>query len=89
MLHSIGLAFQVQDDILDVIGSTEETGKRQGSDQESGKSTYPALLGLEQAQKKAQELYNEALDALAFLEQYEYDTTTLKQLASFIVERKN
>ncbi len=87
--HSIGLAFQVQDDILDVIGSTEETGKRQGSDQESGKSTYPALLGLEQAQKKAQELYNEALDALAFLEQYEYDTTTLKQLASFIVERKN
>ncbi|MEQ4922744.1 (2E,6E)-farnesyl diphosphate synthase [Proteus hauseri] len=87
--HSIGLAFQVQDDILDVIGSTEETGKRQGSDQESGKSTYPALLGLEQAQQKAQELYHEALDALAFLEQYEYDTTTLKQLASFIVERKN
>lgn len=87
--HSIGLAFQVQDDILDVIGSTEETGKRQGSDQESGKSTYPALLGLDKAQKKAQELYNEALDALAFLEQYEYDTTTLKQLASFIVERKN
>ncbi len=87
--HSIGLAFQVQDDILDVIGNTEETGKRQGSDQEAGKSTYPALLGLAQAQKKAQELYNEALDALAFLEQYEYDTSTLKQLANFIVERKN
>lgn len=87
--HSIGLAFQVQDDILDVIGTTEETGKRQGSDQQSGKSTYPALLGLAQAQKKAQELYNEALDALAFLEQYGYDTTTLKQLANFIVERKN
>lgn len=87
--HSIGIAFQVQDDILDVIGTIEETGKRPGSDIEAGKSTYPALLGLAQAQNKAQELYNEALDALAFLEQYGYDTTTLKQLAHFIVERKN
>ncbi|SUC20858.1 geranyltranstransferase [Proteus mirabilis] len=63
--HSIGLAFQVQDDILDVIGSTEETGKRQGSDQEAGKSTYPALLGLAQAQKKAQELYKRSIGCLS------------------------
>jgi farnesyl diphosphate synthase len=50
--ENIGLAFQVQDDILDVVGDTATLGKRQGADQQLGKSTYPALLGLEQARKK-------------------------------------
>lgn len=43
--QAIGLAFQVQDDILDVVGDTATLGKRQGADQQLGKSTYPALLG--------------------------------------------
>lgn len=87
--QAIGLAFQVQDDILDVIGDTKMIGKRQGSDQQLGKSTYPALLGLEQAQKKAYELYQEALKALNKLEDKSYNTTMLRALASFIIERNN
>ncbi|NDK97506.1 (2E,6E)-farnesyl diphosphate synthase [Photorhabdus bodei] len=87
--QAIGLAFQVQDDILDVIGDTEMIGKRQGSDQQLEKSTYPALLGLEQAQKKAYELYQEALQALNKLEDKSYNTAMLRALASFIIERNN
>ncbi|AOM41166.1 (2E,6E)-farnesyl diphosphate synthase [Xenorhabdus hominickii] len=87
--QAIGLAFQVHDDILDVIGNTEVIGKRQGNDQQLSKSTYPALLGLEQAQKKARDLYEEAIAALTELEKQSYNTTTLKELASFIIERNS
>ncbi|CAM3364558.1 (2E,6E)-farnesyl diphosphate synthase [Yersinia entomophaga] len=86
---AIGLAFQVQDDILDVIGDTATIGKRQGSDQQLGKSTYPALLGLEAAQTKARDLYLEALAALDALAEMSYDTASLRALASFIIERDN
>lgn len=87
--NAIGLAFQVQDDILDVIGDTAKIGKRQGADQQLGKSTYPALLGLEAAQTKASDLYQEALAALDTLAEQSYDTTSLRALASFIIERDN
>ncbi|KLU16885.1 MULTISPECIES: (2E,6E)-farnesyl diphosphate synthase [Xenorhabdus] len=87
--QAIGLAFQVHDDILDVIGNTEIIGKRQGNDQQLGKNTYPVLLGLAQAQQKARDLYEEALDALTELEKRSYDTATLKQLAGFIIERNS
>ncbi|WP_299998431.1 (2E,6E)-farnesyl diphosphate synthase [uncultured Cedecea sp.] len=85
--QSIGLAFQVQDDILDVIGDTATLGKRQGADQQLGKSTYPALLGLEQAQSKAQELYQEARLALTTLSEQSLDTTALEALANYIIHR--
>jgi farnesyl diphosphate synthase len=87
--QAIGLAFQVQDDILDVIGDTDKIGKRQGADQQLGKSTYPALLGLEQAQTKAWDLYQDALAALAPLAAESYNTAPLQALASFIIERDN
>ncbi|PHM71645.1 (2E,6E)-farnesyl diphosphate synthase [Xenorhabdus kozodoii] len=87
--QAIGLAFQVHDDILDVVGNTEVIGKRQGNDQQLGKNTYPALLGLEQAQKKARDLYEEALNVLTELEKLSYDTATLKKLAGFIIERNS
>ncbi|MBI6548794.1 (2E,6E)-farnesyl diphosphate synthase [Xenorhabdus lircayensis] len=87
--QAIGLAFQVHDDILDVIGNTEVIGKRQGNDQQLGKSTYPALLGLGQAQKKARDLYEEALTTLTELEKQSYNTATLKKLAGFIIERNS
>ncbi|MFC0226784.1 (2E,6E)-farnesyl diphosphate synthase [Serratia aquatilis] len=86
---AIGLAFQVQDDILDVVGETAKIGKRQGSDQQLGKSTYPALLGLDSAKLKAWDLYQEALAALASLETQSYNTAPLRALASFIIERDN
>ncbi|CDG87218.1 (2E,6E)-farnesyl diphosphate synthase [Xenorhabdus bovienii] len=87
--QAIGLAFQVHDDILDVIGNTDVIGKRQGNDQQLGKSTYPALLGLEQAKKKARDLYEEALAALTELEKQSYNTVILKKLAGFIIERNS
>ena len=64
---AIGLAFQVQDDILDLTSDTKTLGKPQGSDTALNKSTYPALLGLEGAQKKAQQLIQDAVQALSNL----------------------
>jgi len=87
--QAIGLAFQVQDDILDVIGDTEKLGKRQGADQQLGKSTYPALLGLEGAQAKARDLHQEAVSALEQLAALSYNTAPLLALASFVIERDN
>ena len=81
---AIGLAFQVQDDILDVIGNTKTLGKPQGSDIGLNKSTYPALLGLEKAQEKAQSLYQEALHALS---QLPYNTEVLESFAHYIIKR--
>lgn len=87
--NAIGLAFQVQDDILDVVGATEKTGKRQGSDLQHEKSTYPALLGIEGAQAKALDLYREAMDALSELASQSYNTASLEALAGFVIERDN
>ena len=81
---AIGLAFQVQDDILDIISDTETLGKPQGSDQALNKSTYPALLGLRGAQEKAQHLYQEALQALS---QLPYNTQLLESFAHYIIKR--
>lgn len=81
---SIGLAFQVQDDILDIISDTETLGKPQGSDLCLNKSTYPALLGLQQAIEKAELLYQEALHALS---QLPYNTKTLELFAEYIIKR--
>lgn len=85
--NAIGLAFQVQDDILDITGDSQVTGKQQGMDLALGKSTYPGLLGLEQARNKAQELYREATEVLNLLAENGLDTTQLRALASYIVER--
>lgn len=88
--NAIGLAFQVQDDILDVVGDSATTGKRQGADQQLGKSTYPNLLGLENARAKAQELYQEAvsaLDELAAASSAPLNVAPLRALANYVVER--
>ncbi|MFK0088970.1 (2E,6E)-farnesyl diphosphate synthase [Pseudomonas sp. NPDC090755] len=84
--RAIGLAFQVQDDILDVESDTETLGKRQGADIARDKPTYPALLGLDAAKAYALELRDQALQALqAFGEAAE----PLRELARYIVERRN
>ena len=84
---AIGLAFQVQDDILDVVGDSAITGKKQGADQDLDKSTYPSLLGLDNARAKARELHQQALSALDILAAQSLDTTALEALASFVIER--
>lgn len=85
--NAIGLAFQVQDDILDVVGDTEIIGKRQGADLALGKSTYPALLGLDGARAKARLLHQEAIEALDRLAAQSLDTALLRALAGYIIER--
>lgn len=82
--QAIGLAFQVQDDVLDVIADTETLGKSQGSDQARNKPTYPALLGIEGAQDKANRLIETALAILARLP---YDTERLDTLSHFVIRR--
>ncbi|AOT09580.1 (2E,6E)-farnesyl diphosphate synthase [Pseudoalteromonas luteoviolacea] len=81
---AIGLAFQVQDDILDIEGDTHTLGKPQGSDLEHNKSTYPALLGMTGAKEKAQTLIDQALSAL---ENIDADTRLLAELAKYIIAR--
>ncbi len=80
----VGLAFQVQDDILDVIGEEATLGKRAGADAALEKSTYPALLGLPGARAKADELRRQAHAALAG---FPGDARLLHALADFVVDR--
>lgn len=80
---AIGLAFQVQDDILDIEGSAEQIGKPSGSDEARRKPTYPALLGLNDAKALLVSLHQQALEALSDLPNSE----ALAELANFIVAR--
>ncbi len=82
--RALGLAFQVQDDILDIEGDTATLGKPQGSDQQANKATYPALLGLPAAKAKAQLLFAEAKQALTMLP---YDTQPLSAFAHYVIAR--
>jgi farnesyl diphosphate synthase len=81
---TIGLAFQVQDDILDVIGDPSILGKPQGSDQAQNKSTYPAMLGLASAQIYLDALHQQALKALRALP---YNTQMLVSFTDFVIHR--
>jgi farnesyl diphosphate synthase len=82
----IGLAFQVQDDILDVEGETEVLGKTQGKDQAQFKPTYPSLMGLHEAREKASQLRDQALDSLSGLDE---KADPLRWLADYIVCRSH
>ncbi|MDT8370801.1 MAG: (2E,6E)-farnesyl diphosphate synthase [Gammaproteobacteria bacterium] len=84
--QAIGLAFQVQDDVLDVIADTETLGKTQGADISLNKPTYPALLGLDVAQQKAINLID---SALAELDDLAFNTHILAALAQFVVKRSH
>lgn len=85
--QAIGLAFQVQDDILDIISDTEVLGKTAGKDQEVEKSTYPALMGLEKAQAYAQELHDQAFAALTYFKSD--NVLELQQISEFLLSRKS
>ncbi len=83
---ALGLAFQVQDDILDVVSDTATLGKTQGADIERNKPTYVSLLGLAGAQQKAQALRDQAVDvAKCFGER----GTILAALADYVIERSH
>lgn len=82
--RSIGLAFQIVDDILDIVSTTEELGKDAGSDIEKGKATYPSIVGLEKSRERARELYEESIKALDDLT---CDTSILRSIAAYIITR--
>lgn len=82
--RALGLAFQVQDDLLDIQGSTDMTGKPQGSDAAREKPTYPTCLGTDGARTRLQSLLKEANDALA---DFDDTATELRQIADFVVTR--
>ena len=89
LLHyarAIGLAFQVQDDILDVESDTATLGKTQGKDEAHDKPTYPALLGLAAAKDYALELRDQALHVLR---PFGNSAEPLRELARYIVERRS
>ncbi|MFW6035268.1 MAG: polyprenyl synthetase family protein [Halothermotrichaceae bacterium] len=82
----LGLTFQIVDDILDVVGNEEKLGKRVGSDQELNKSTYPILLGLEEARKEAKSTASRAKKSLTI---FGKKAKKLQSLMDYIVIRQS
>lgn len=82
----IGLAFQIQDDILDIEGNTEDLGKQAGADAALNKPTYPGLLGMSEAKQRAKELVENAKDSLSVINN---NAEPLKNLADYIIARSH
>jgi len=82
--HSLGLAFQVIDDILDTTQTTEQLGKTAGKDEAVGKATYPAILGLEASRAEAQRL---TADAKAALSIFGDQAQRLNEIADYMLDR--
>ena len=82
----IGLAYQITDDILDVVGTTDSLGKPAGSDTRQKKTTYPALIGLDESRQAAYQLYEESMDTLSRLE---LDNSPLASLLEKIIDRSH
>jgi len=80
----VGLAFQIADDILDIVGSREEIGKDVGSDLKKGKKTFPSFYGLEESRRRAKEVADQALAAL---NDFDRKADPLRELATYIVTR--
>ena len=82
--RKFGLAFQIKDDILDILGDEKKIGKPLNSDSEKNKATYPAIIGLNASQERAKKL---CFDALKILSKLPYNTNNLVKLSKFIILR--
>lgn len=82
----VGLAFQIADDILDIVGTQEEIGKDVGSDLKKGKKTFPSFYGLQESRRRAHEVAGHAVDALRDLDR---KADPLRELAKYIITRVN
>jgi geranylgeranyl diphosphate synthase type II len=83
--QSIGLAFQIVDDVLDLTQTSEQLGKTAGKDAAAEKTTYPALFGIEESIRKADALIEKSNSAIDF---YGNASSTLKELARYLVQRQ-
>lgn len=81
---AIGLAFQIQDDILDVVGQTAELGKQQGADSRQKKPTFPSVIGIDASRKKMAELHRQALNALLIFNE---EADLLRYISAWFAER--
>lgn len=81
---NLGLAFQITDDILDETGSIENLGKTPGHDREQNKATFPAVVGLDEAKRRASDAAMAAVEALRDIDA---DTTALRDIATFVIQR--
>jgi len=84
--HDLGLAFQIADDLLDIEGSSAETGKPVGADAAAGKATFVSILGIERARAQAELLIKQAV---AHLDLFEERAELLRQVARFVVNRRS
>jgi geranylgeranyl diphosphate synthase, type II len=83
---AVGLAFQITDDILDVLGSTEDLGKKVGSDEKKGKATYPGILGMKEAKKMQKVLYIKAIESIS---SFDIKADPLRKIAKRMIERNS
>lgn len=84
--HHLGLAFQITDDILDLVGDEKTIGKPSGSDLRKKKATFPGLFGLEESKRYAREAVDKAVEALETLS---WNTSSLADMARFVFERQS
>lgn len=82
--HDLGLSFQIVDDLLDVVGSEEEVGKRTGKDEEQGKATFVSVMGVDGAREQAHSLTEQAV---AHLDIFEEKADPLRDMAYFVLNR--
>jgi geranylgeranyl diphosphate synthase type II len=82
----VGLAFQIADDILDIIGKREEIGKDVGSDLKKGKKTYPSFYGIDESKRRAVKVVDKAIHAL---KDFDRKADPLRELARYIINRVN
>lgn len=82
--HDLGLAFQIADDLLDVVGDEAEVGKRTGKDEAQGKATFVSLMGIDGAREQAQRLRDQAIQHLDI---FEKKADPLRDMAHFVVNR--
>mgnify|MGYP006277234891 CR=1 FL=1 len=83
--RSIGLSFQISDDILNIEGDRDTLGKDVGSDEKRGKQTWPAVFGLEESRRVQQDLVHEAVESL---KPFDHRADPLRAIARYIIERR-
>jgi geranylgeranyl diphosphate synthase type II len=81
----VGLAFQISDDILDVVGDQEKLGKRTGMDEARGKTTYISLLGLQESKERSEALIDQAIGALS---SFDDRAQALRAIGRYVIERQ-